>query len=77
MISLNDSIDFVQRFHWFRSTISMEWLRQTAVLCASLQRFQRIKLTVSTAATAKPTPRLPQLLNAQKAQTTETSIKDS
>ena len=31
LISLNDSIEIVQRFHWFRSTIPMDLFRETGV----------------------------------------------
>jgi hypothetical protein len=47
LISFNKSIDFVQRFHWFRSTIPLILFRQTAVFPSSIRQFHRFRLAVS------------------------------
>jgi len=39
--SSNDSIDFVQRFQWIRSTIPLDLSSHSAAFVASIRRFRR------------------------------------
>jgi hypothetical protein len=39
--SSNDSIDFVQRFQWIRSTIPLDLSSHSAAFVASVRRFRR------------------------------------
>jgi len=41
LISLNDSIDFVQQFQWIRSTIPLVLFRHSAAFVATIRRFCR------------------------------------
>jgi hypothetical protein len=41
LISSNNSIDFVQRFQWIRSTIPLDLFRHSAAFVASIRRFRR------------------------------------
>jgi len=44
--SLNNSIDFVQQFHWFRRTIPLVLFRQTAAFAAPIRRFRPLLLAI-------------------------------
>jgi hypothetical protein len=44
LISFDDSIDFVQQFHWFRSTIPLTLFPEIAKMASAIQRFSPLIL---------------------------------
>jgi len=53
LISFNHSIDFVQRFHWIRSTIPLDLSRLSVAFVLTIRQFRRSFLAVLSGSAGK------------------------